>query len=518
MENTTGPHELTPYYAEIVHSYNNKDKTDSDGDVDETDASRTSSILDTLSNAGITIKKNNHHTEDEKVEIYSYHKDPTRDTITPLTSWEKHGHINPLYKTPPDQHPINIPYRDTHQPWKTTNKNWTPGTTAHICTDGSTFPGKFSGAALTFIENSILNYEFWGPKGMYWKLSVSDNYIAEISAIDKALRTLPVDVDITIWTDSLSSIQSIDNILKSHKSPTRMSGRPYLRAIKRIIEIRTKHQASTNILHIKSHTGLRDPASLGNAEADRWARYMGVSKDVSTDCNRNLMANELPFVVYIATTTTDNEGNTSTTKTPIHGDIRRELKNRHHHALVSLWSTRNKRGEIIRDHRNETLALIKSSWKVPSSHNIRFLLDILNQADLKQGDATGGRSTVKCTNCTRNEEATTNHRLIDCPAMADIWNAADDEIWKALDLTDTLHGIRTPSSKALNTTLRDDLHRHTMNLDMTTNLITRCHIPSTLLTPMVASAKPRMHKLTALTAPATPPSPSITAITANTSG
>ena len=122
-----------------------------------------------------------------------------------------------------------------------------------------------------------------------------------MSAINKALRSIPINIHTTIWTDSRSCIQAIDKTLSRSSNMIRTNARPYLRAIKRIIKLRTKHGYQTKINHVRSHTGLRDPASIGNSEADRLARYIGISNEESTDCGITLLQNELPYTVTIST-------------------------------------------------------------------------------------------------------------------------------------------------------------------------------------------------------------------------
>ena len=225
-----------------------------------------------------------------------------------LAKWLNHTRVPNTESQPPNQEKCKVPYIDTYEAWTVGHKTWTKNTVTHVCTDGSTYTGKPSGAALVFLEEKIKDYELWATKGFYWKLKDNDNYVAEMSAINKALRVLPIDVSVTVWTDSLSSIQAINKIKQGSSNYTRMSARPYLRSIKRIIDLRAAEGSITTINHIKSHTGLRDPASIGNSEADRLARYMGVCTEPSTDCGIDLLGNELPFVVWTTSTTINDEG------------------------------------------------------------------------------------------------------------------------------------------------------------------------------------------------------------------
>ena len=85
------------------------------------------------------------------------------------------------------------------------------------------------GASLIYIEDQIKNYELWATKGLYGKLKESDNFIAEMSAINKALRSIPINIHATIWTNSLSCIQAINKTLTRSSNIIRTNARPYLR-------------------------------------------------------------------------------------------------------------------------------------------------------------------------------------------------------------------------------------------------------------------------------------------------
>jgi len=500
-----GPHELTKYYGDIVNSINTLlDHPETDKDYRPNQRltktkqdNRTTTIMKTLQAQGILIKSNGDHAPEEGISTYPNKRTPVLENfIEPLTKWSNHTRIPNTEKQPPNQEKCKVPYIDTYEAWTAGHKTWTKNTVTHICTDGSTYTGKPSGAALVFIEKKIKDYELWATKGLYWKLKDSDNYIAEMSAINKALRVLPIDVNVTVWTDSLSSIQAINKIKQGSSNYTRMSARPYLRSIKRIIDFRTAAGTITTINHIKSHTGFRDPASIGNSEADRLARYMGVCTEPSTDCGIDLLVNELPFVVWTTTTTMNDQGNPITTANPIHGDIRKALKKQQMQRQLAEWSERPTRGELIREHKNKTLSLINNTWIHPTSITIQFLLDILNQADKKNfhpdscrndfpalpphENPYGRPTTSLCTNCSRHIASDTQHRLIDCPSVADIWNEADEAIWRILQLEPTFHMTNTPTTKRLCAILNSHMKNAKYDKYMIWNLITRCDSASNI--------------------------------------
>ena len=101
-----------------------------------------------------------------------------------------------------------------------------------IATDGSTYDNRDSGAALVYMADDTEADELW-QQGYGWVIGIENNFIAELSAIHRAIRSIPVNVDLTIHTDSQSSI---DSILSALRSPERVNylrkgGRPYVMVI-----------------------------------------------------------------------------------------------------------------------------------------------------------------------------------------------------------------------------------------------------------------------------------------------
>jgi hypothetical protein len=104
-----------------------------------------------------------------------------------------------------------IPLRDSLRLWGA-DFQCPPDVTVTICTDGSTYQGKPSGAALVYATDDLKAREFW-PHHLAWNTLASNNYVAEIAAIHRAIRSVPITVPIHIHTDSYSSIQAIEKYL-----------------------------------------------------------------------------------------------------------------------------------------------------------------------------------------------------------------------------------------------------------------------------------------------------------------
>jgi len=123
-------------------------------------------------------------------------------------------------------------------------------------TDGSTYDGRHSGAALVYMADHTAADELW-QQGYGWPLSIENNYIAELSAIHRTIRSIPVNVDLTIHTDSQSSIDSILSALRCPERTNylRKGGRPYVMAICRAWDARKLAGGTTTLKHERAHTG-----------------------------------------------------------------------------------------------------------------------------------------------------------------------------------------------------------------------------------------------------------------------
>jgi hypothetical protein len=147
---------------------------------------------------------------------------------------------------------------------------------AMVCTDGSTIPTIRSTAAMAFVEDDICSRELWHTEGAYWPLDRPCNHTAELSAIDRGVRSPPVGVNVHVPTDSTASMKSVAKALRNPHSASllRMPGRPYVLSIVRAIQTKKLHGATVRISHVRSHTGYRDLPSVGNAEADRLCGWL----------------------------------------------------------------------------------------------------------------------------------------------------------------------------------------------------------------------------------------------------
>ena len=294
------------------------------------------------------------------------------------------------------QHDHTLSFSGKQVPICTTSNNYKlwgakfkpeENTIAIICTDGSTDPKQPSvpsGAAYVFADDSLRKHEYKNYS-LSWTILQANNYVAEMAAINRGIRSIPVTVALQLYTDSESSIKAIQAYIRTNGStpPLRCTARPYLISIARAIATRQLHGASTTITHVRAHTGLRDLASIGNAAADRQAKEAHKHKphDINT------MENELPFVAGFLTT--DPEGETITKH--IHNGVRDRLKDYLTLRQVEKWAERPSKGRIIRTYSKQTYSTM--------------LLDLLNSQS--RTEYTEGKSTPHpCTRCATFEQDT----------------------------------------------------------------------------------------------------------------
>ena len=327
-----------------------------------------------------------------------------------------------------------IPYRQTYDLWgedfaRETEEGEEDDGRVIACTDGSTYPDlEHSGAGIAYLCDDYASLELFLPSH-HWKIHANDNFAAEMAAINKCIRSIPVTVPITIYTDSKSCIQAIKKMRKmpKHGAPLNSPARTYLNAICKAMDIRDKHGAQTQILHIRSHTGNRDGPSLGNEQADRAAKEAATCAklDVGDICH---MEYELSHVLYIREVDENDEDNKWK---PTHNNIRKAMNKMASLKHVLEWARPDKRpraGEIMKKAGKKVLALVDEVWKEPTSLKLKFLMQVLNQADMEWPRPI-------CDRCMTGTRETVRH-IFECTSNADIYNQALLDIGTVLGTVD----------------------------------------------------------------------------------
>ena len=157
-------------------------------------------------------------------------------------------------------------------------------------------------------------------------------------------------------------------------------------------------------MHVRSHTGARDTASVGNAEADRLAKWEA-SQLNPPNSSMNLLQNELKYVLYNTKwePAGDNETETESLE-PIHGDIRHAARKRLSDLRLLEWGNpaqRPTRGELAHKFPTQTTQAIKNVWsRNPSSTPVTMALTCLNHVTQKSPSPSGhGMVDSPCGRC-----------------------------------------------------------------------------------------------------------------------
>ena len=225
----------------------------------------------------------------------------------------------------------------------------------------------------------------WQVKGSYWPMTTPNNHAAELSGLDSGIRSAPVGVHVCIPTDSMAAKLSIERALSDPFSAPllRMAGRPHVLSAVRAAKVKLSWGAKVTITHVRSHTGLRDRASLGNEAADRlanWQAKAGADPGKLEARRASLLKNELPFVLILsAWHTPPDGGDPSESITYVHGDIRRAIKKVLAQARLRQWALRPSRGKLVREDWKGVDKVISSTWSHnPSSSSLSWALRGLN--------------------------------------------------------------------------------------------------------------------------------------------
>ena len=406
-------HKSTNMNTRYKHILEEQEATLNERDQIKTNDSLTLKHLKIMAKQGISIQKNTQH-KTKKQKRYIWEDDQL----------EKDNKKECQFSG------TNIPIRHTNMLW---GKRFTPidfegnedlDCIVMACTDGSTYRDKpHSGAGIAYIHDNATEHELF-LHSYGWKIEDNDNFAAELAAIAKCIHSVPVTVALDIRTDSQASIDAINryNDRPMNGAPLNFSARTYLSTIANAMTIREENGALTRFKHVKSHTGNRDKASIGNEAADRKAKQAALEEKTDTTDDITHFEHELSYVVF-----TEDHNTQPNTKnwTPIHGNIRQELKNHHKKTLIEQWANtkdRPKAAELINKAKNKILELIDEIWKEPTTLKIQFLLHVLNQAD-----RTWPRPI--CERCMKNTPETPRH-ILECPANADIFNQASKKIGK----------------------------------------------------------------------------------------
>ena len=172
--------------------------------------------------------------------------------------------LRPLLQRTQERQTVPTPHSAEALPMQPT-RPVKPKTGRQIYTDGSEIkmpsgPSKLgAGVFVEGVGSFLINP---GGEGC-----TRTNNRAELAAIHMALEDAPSTEDVTIYTDSLCSIQSIRKMIDFPLRMTESKHRELLEAIVKQLMRRAQRSCTTRILKVRSHSGIR-----GNDEADAIAK------------------------------------------------------------------------------------------------------------------------------------------------------------------------------------------------------------------------------------------------------
>jgi ribA/ribD-fused uncharacterized protein len=140
-----------------------------------------------------------------------------------------------------------------------------------VYTDGSKIPGfdgkGYSGLGIWFAEGSVKN------ASTYLMVEEPTNQLAELMAVDLALKYCRYVNDIVLKTDSSYSINSVTLWYKSWErngwrtqKGTSVMHCEVIQSIRRSLDMRDEQGFKTRVMHVKAHSG-----EIGNEGADKLA-------------------------------------------------------------------------------------------------------------------------------------------------------------------------------------------------------------------------------------------------------
>jgi ribonuclease HI len=217
-----------------------------------------------------------------------------------------------------------------------------------------------------------------------------NNFAAELMAILIAIRVVPRNHALNIYTDSQSCIYAITKDLETHSERQwiRTAARCIVRSIHKLMQTRTE---PTRFIWVPSHSGSTDVHSKGNAEADKLANQ---ARENVKEYLSEYHANEEQVIARITPTRNspgnERKGEEEASDQHIPGDIReeakRECERQHLRKLLS-----EKSGQLVKSNPADALHLFRVLRRKQNPAFLDFTLQCFTQT----ADTFTRRSTVK---------------------------------------------------------------------------------------------------------------------------
>ena len=248
-------------------------------------------------------------------------------------------------------------------------------------TDGAFTPGKSGFAAVLCNDETAADPAFsFGPATCTVMTGGSPfsgaSYAAEWGALVTALRAVPVNCDLVVYTDSLSAKQVLECPFIAVSRRLRLGARSLAMTARQIVQVRTAHGACTSVHHVRSHTLGRDLASRGNAYADVMAGEAAADPAFDDERFTPFLHNEEQVVFWQRPLSSDGDDGGST---PLHisGNLRDVLMRTAEAADVLLWANAgesNAQGLAARAHGSQLSSLLRRVRRTRDAPLLLFLL------------------------------------------------------------------------------------------------------------------------------------------------
>jgi ribonuclease HI len=346
-----------------------------------------------------------------------------------LTEWqkkEKNPYCNP--------NKILVYEKTTTIPWKA----WTDGSTP------------YQGNGPSGIGILLRHPDYNETKIAEPFKATGENYIAEMMGILVAMRLVPGNHPLVIYTDSLSAKQALEreHDFFSERQWCRTAARPIVRSIMKIMKART---STTEIKWIRAHTGQDDEESKGNQVADSLANEGRRIAELINGQLPDYTFNENKIISKINPTNIYSD-NKSNMYQHVIGDLSAALKREYNNQLLKDWMHKKNQGELVRANPRDALELCRIVRLQGNNELMKFYLEALTQtADTHERRETT-RSTqqqpakeqkyltnVKCLFCKESDESLRHLLTSECPVFSSTLRQHHEDMNEFLDPYDLLN-------------------------------------------------------------------------------
>jgi len=129
-----------------------------------------------------------------------------------------------------------------------------------------------------------------------WLKCSGNNFLAELCALVAAIKAVPSQANVKIYSDSLSCVQAIDRDDSAERRRLRAAARPMLTTLRRLLRSRSGH---VEFSHVRAHTGGQDFKSTGNSLADEKANIERKKAETAGFTGAPFLFNEERIIAFM---------------------------------------------------------------------------------------------------------------------------------------------------------------------------------------------------------------------------